>query len=119
MVIMAYIQDISQRLLILTELSTVFVVVYIIACIIPLTSAQRIAVKYNVTEDKPVNYTMGNIPGDTHLRDHFSPELFPTITYKFLENSPFLDYLDLDEKSGDLRIRRMLDRETICPQVGK
>ena len=116
---MAYIKDISQRLWSSTGLSTVYVVVYIIACIIPLTSAQRIAVKYNVTEDKPVTYTMGNIPGDTHLRDHFSPEVFPTLTYKFLENSPFLDYLDLDEKSGDLRIRRMLDRETICPQVGK
>lgn len=74
----------------------------------------RVTIKYNITEDKSTGYIIGNIPNDTNLQSHFSADVFPLITYKFLENSPYISYLHLDANTGVLKIQQALDREVIC-----
>lgn len=85
----------------------------------PQSSAADGILSYSTTEKRPIGTTIGNVASDAGLYKDLSPDVLQKLTYTITSagGSPnATEYLSIVEGVGLLQVRKVINRDLICPQ---
>jgi len=83
----------------------------------PCYSSTDARLVFSVREELSPNTYVGNISSDRILQRKYSASVLNSLTYVFLRYTPLYHHFSLEERTGVLRTRDVIDRDVICPQM--
>lgn len=87
-----------------------FVIVHLLSTSLHLVGGQLI---YTIEEETEIGHLVGNLLVDSQLDQRYSREVLRSFRFRFL-STPSVDFLAVDEASGNLLTTSRVDREAVC-----
>lgn len=78
---------------------------------------ERIQLEYTLPEENTASNIVGQIGSDATIVERYGADVYGNIKFEFLKkDEPNRAYFTIDQSTGELRTKRIIDREEICAQ---
>ena len=80
-------------------------------------SATRIALTVDVMENSLPDIVIADLRRQTELESRYESEVLQRLTFAFLTQNEQRTYFALDQRTGELKLAKTIDREVLCPNA--